>query len=208
MNDHPYAIEPPAELERLSGRAGELMDAIRTTGAPLAVLEGVEGLLRQAIEALAPHQRPGPYSQSAFSFHNPVVIDPGAFDPQKIMPFSPLIGRSNPVSPRLELRAEGTQLHGHGSFPVRFVGAPQTVHGGIVAAALDELMGIANMLNDLGAFTGTLTIRYHRPTPIERDLEFSAETTGTHGRKVHSRGEIRCDGEVTASAEAVFIVPR
>jgi acyl-coenzyme A thioesterase PaaI-like protein len=91
---------------------------------------------------------------------------------------------------------------------VRFVGAPQTVHGGIVAAVLDEIMGLTNYLNGAGSFTGEMTVRFHRPTPIETDLELLGETVSVEGRKVRSRAEIRVEGELCASAHALFIRPR
>jgi acyl-coenzyme A thioesterase PaaI-like protein len=56
--------------------------------------------------------------------------------------------------------------------------------------------------------TGTMSVRYHRPTPIERELSLAAEMLQREGRKIRARAEIRCDGEVTASAEGVFIRPR
>jgi acyl-CoA thioesterase FadM len=65
-----------------------------------------------------------------------------------------------------------------------------------------------NFLNGAGAFTGTMTVRYHRPTPIERELTFLGEMVEADGRKVKSRAEIRCDGELMASAEGLFIRPR
>jgi acyl-coenzyme A thioesterase PaaI-like protein len=88
------------------------------------------------------------------------------------------------------------------------VGAPQTVHGGIVAAALDEIMGLTNFLNGAGSFTGEMTVRFHRPTPIEQELELSGETVSVDGRKVRSRATISAGGELCASAEALFIRPR
>jgi acyl-CoA thioesterase FadM len=53
-----------------------------------------------------------------------------------------------------------------------------------------------------------MTVRYHRPTPIERELTFLGEMVEADGRKVKSRAEIRCDGELMASAEGLFIRPR
>jgi acyl-coenzyme A thioesterase PaaI-like protein len=194
-------------LEETSARCAALIDALRIADAPPAVLADVRAHLEAATALLAGHARPGPYAQSVPGVATQsVVMDP--LDPQALMPWSPIIGRLNPVSPRLEFRAEGDRLLGRGRIPVRFVGAPGTVHGGIVAAALDEIMGLVNVLNGEGAFTGTMSVRFHRPTPIERDLELLGETVGKDGRKILSRAEIRCDGELTASAEGVFIRPR
>ena len=193
------------ELEGVSEDCARLVDALRVTDAPPEILAQVRRQIGSALELLGAHTRAGPHMQSVAGvrlFHERLIAA------HELMPYSPIIGRMNPVSPRLVFRSVGERLEGSGSFPVRFVGAPQTVHGGIVAAALDEIMGLANFLNGVGSFTGTMTVRYHRPTPIETELTIVGEMLEHHGRKVKSRAEIRCDGVVTASAEGLFICPR
>ena len=69
----------------------------------------------------------------------------------------------------------------------------------------DELLGAVNACLGLGAFTGTLSIRYERLTPIEAELEVESWVDRTEGRKVYTVGTIRAAGEVTARAEGVFI---
>ena len=55
--------------------------------------------------------------------------------------------------------------------PKRFEGPPKGAHGGIVAAYLDEVMSGA-AVNHTGRIhvTGELSVRYVRPTPVERAL--------------------------------------
>ena len=79
------------------------------------------------------------------------------------------------------------------------------MHGGVVALVFDELLGAVNACLGLGAFTGTLTIRYERITPIEQEIAFESWVDRTEGRKVFTRGTISAGGEVTARAEGVFI---
>jgi hypothetical protein len=195
-------------VEETSERCAALLDALRIADAPADVLASVRAHLVAATRLLDAHARPGPHAQSARGMNPLGRFDPAAVEPHELMPWSPIIGRRNPVSPRLAFRVEGSRLLGSGRIPVRFVGAPQTVHGGIVAAVLDEIMGLTNFLNDAGSFTGEMTVRFHRPTPIERELDILGETVSVEGRKVRSRAEIRVDGELCASAEALFIRPR
>ena len=82
-----------------------------------------------------------------------------------------------------------------------------SVHGGIIAAVFDELLAMANVVSGFAGFTGTLTIRYHRHTPLDRPIELWAVNERRSGRKQFSRGEMRVDGKVTASAEGLFIRP-
>lgn len=200
IGDHP--------LESASARCARLLDALRIADAPEEVLAAVGAHLDAATALLASHARPGPHSQSARGMDPMAPFDPSVVAPHELMPWSPIIGRRNPVSPRLAFRVDGSCIRGGGQIPVRFVGAPQTVHGGIVAAVLDEIMGLTNFLNGAGSFTGEMTVRFHRPTPIEQDLEILGETVSVEGRKVRSRAEIRSAGELCASAEALFIRPR
>ena len=70
---------------------------------------------------------------------------------------------------------------------------------------LDELLGAVNACLGLGAVTGTLTIRYERPTPIATELEMEGWVDRTEGRKVFTFGTISAGGDVTARAEGVFL---
>ncbi|HEV8441403.1 MAG TPA: PaaI family thioesterase [Methylomirabilota bacterium] len=66
--------------------------------------------------------------------------------------------------------------------PLRFEGPPGAAHGGIVAAYLDEVLAAA-ALNHGGRthITGELTVRYVKPTPVERPLL-------GHGRAIRDAG--------------------
>ena len=54
--------------------------------------------------------------------------------------------------------------------------------------------------------TGTLTIRYKKPTPLLHKLDLMATMVRVEGRKAHVYGSISLDGEVTAEAEGIFVV--
>jgi acyl-coenzyme A thioesterase PaaI-like protein len=78
----------------------------------------------------------------------------------------------------------------------------------MVAASFDELLAGVNVANELGAMTGTLTIRYRRPTPLFEEVQMEGHCTGSEGRKVFAHGEMLAGGQVTAEAEGVFVIPR
>ena len=66
---------------------------------------------------------------------------------------------------------------------------------------------MSNILAGQGAMTGTLKIRYRRPTPLLAPLSLAAPHTGKkEGRKVFAWGGIYANGELTAEAEGIFIV--
>ena len=67
--------------------------------------------------------------------------------------------------------------------PATYEGGPGVAHGGWTAAAFDEVMGHLGPLNGALTVTGTLTVEYLRPVPIERDLEVRAWVERVEGRR-------------------------
>ena len=131
--------------------------------------------------------------------------------PQDHFSTSPMIGYANPIAPPVEVWAvhgEGgrREIRGRVTFDYPFEGPPTCVHGGVIAELFDELLGLSNIMAGLGAMTGTLTIRYRRPTPLLAPLEVAARHTGQEGRKVFAWGGLYHEGELTAEAEGVFIL--
>jgi acyl-coenzyme A thioesterase PaaI-like protein len=96
-------------------------------------------------------------------------------------------------------------VRGEAIFSPTYAGPPDSVHGGIISAVFDELLSMANVITGSAGFTGTLTIKYHRKTPLNAPIELWAKNVRNEGRKQLSVAEMRVDGEVTASAEGLFI---
>jgi predicted thioesterase len=74
-----------------------------------------------------------------------------------------------------------------------------------LASAFDQVFGYLGVLRGVPALTGSLTVRYRKPTPIGVELRFEAEAAHSEGRKCFFRGRCIVDGEVTADAEALFV---
>jgi acyl-coenzyme A thioesterase PaaI-like protein len=130
--------------------------------------------------------------------------------PQDFFPMSPMIGFANPVAPPIEVwsvQGEGgwREIRGRVTFGYAYEGPPTCVHGGIIAALFDEVMGAANLVTDNAGMTGTLTVRYRRPTPLLAPLDIVARFTGTERRKVFTWAGIYHDGALTAEAEGIFV---
>ncbi len=53
--------------------------------------------------------------------------------------------------------------------------------------------------------TGTLSIRYRKPTPLLTELVFEAWVDRVDGRKIFTVGKLSADGSVTAEAQGLFI---
>jgi acyl-coenzyme A thioesterase PaaI-like protein len=97
------------------------------------------------------------------------------------------------MAPPIAYSVRGGRIHGTGTFGAPYEGPPGYVHGGMIALAFDELLGIANIVSGQPGMTGTLTVRYRRPTPLGQELDFEACTITSHGT-------------LTAEAEGLFVV--
>lgn len=119
-----------------------------------------------------------------------------------------MCGLQNPIGLKLDFYedTEAKQVRAEFSVPDEYQGYPGVVHGGIVAAILDEISGRAVMIEgsdeDLMA-TLRLTVRYHRPTPTETPLLAVGWVERMSGMGARVAGEIRLpDGTVTAECQA------
>src|SRR4051812_19646279 len=198
-------VAHPAATEALVDATRSLLTTQRVADAPSDVLEQATALVREATARLAPHQVDGVLGQNALRAASPDREQFATGDPARFFPYSPVVGPLNAIAPPVVFTFDGERMSGHGSLSAPFTGPPGTVHGGVVAMVLDELLGAVNACLGLGAYTGTLTVRYERPTPIGEALTFDAWVDRTEGRKVFSVGTISASGAVTARAEGVFI---
>ena len=118
---------------------------------------------------------------------------------------SPVSGQSNPVAPPLSLWVDGDVTRGEATYGAAYEGPPGLLHGGVVAAAFDEILSVAQFLSGLAGYTGTLTVRMRRPTPLFKTIEYEAGVDRVDGRKIHVVGRSTCDGELLAEAEGIFV---
>jgi acyl-coenzyme A thioesterase PaaI-like protein len=124
------------------------------------------------------------------------------------LPRSPIVGEASPLSPRLEWEVVDGGVEARGSFGAPYEGPPGFVHGGWIACAFDEVLGIANIAAGQPGMTGRLTVHYRKPTPLFHDLRIRAWVDRIDGRRILTRGEI-WDGDTrTAEAEGIFVQPR
>ena len=87
-------------------------------------------------------------------------------------------------------------------FGAAYEGPPTCVHGGFVAAAFDEVLGLAQSLGGNPGMTGTLTVRYRKPTPLHTDLRFEATLDGQEGRKLFTSGRVYAGDTLNISGSA------
>ncbi len=211
MPEQKSEAEQTEALEELCLAIQNLVQQGRISAAPKAVLEEARRQVEKVNELLEPHAFHGLYAQHRLNAEENVSLGRReSDDPADVMPYSPFIGRRNPASPRFHLHVEeaGEKASGEAIFPPSFTGPPGCAHGGLIAGLFDELLSVPNWTGGPGGFTGTLSVRYENLTPLMTPLALRAECVRREGRKVIVQGDIRHQGKVTASGEAIFVRPR
>jgi acyl-coenzyme A thioesterase PaaI-like protein len=90
-------------------------------------------------------------------------------------------------------------------FEERHQGGPGIVHGGIVAAALDEAAGLLATWYRFPTVTARIFVRYRRPVPIDMELLARARVESARGRRIHVEAALLDGDEVLAEARAAFL---
>jgi len=125
-------------------------------------------------------------------------------------------GRLNPQAPPIRWSVRPTEppagsppqpveCVAHCTFTAAHSGSPARVHGGVIAAALDECLGVAATAAGASGLTVALQVNLRGGTPFGRAVEIRTRVTGIEGRKTHVSGEVLVDGQVTADAIALCI---
>jgi len=182
-------FELAAELRRLtSAMVGAPVSGSDIALATAGVTAVADALERAAGPGRRPRAQPDPVGH-----------------PQDFFPTSPVIGFANPVAPPVVVEAVGGELRGTAFFDYQYEGPPTCVHGGVIAMVFDEMLGAANIMAGCPGMTGTLTIRYRRPTPLRTPVRLEARFVGRDGRKIRTEGAIYHGDTVTAEAEGIFV---
>jgi acyl-coenzyme A thioesterase PaaI-like protein len=91
------------------------------------------------------------------------------------------------------------------AFDERHQGGPGLVHGGLVAAVLDEACGLLATWYRFPAVTARIFVRYRRPVSINTELLVRARLVRERGRRLHVDGELGDGNDVLAEARAAFL---
>lgn len=124
-----------------------------------------------------------------------------------------ICGLQNPVGLKMAIDSDPDrqQVVSTVVVPDHFQGYPGVVHGGIVAAILDEVAGRATLLSgndgDL-MVTVKIEVKYRQPTPTGTPLTVTGRITQAGRTRARARGEVRLpNGTITAEAELLLARP-
>jgi acyl-coenzyme A thioesterase PaaI-like protein len=179
--------------EQLAAATRRLVDAVLRARATDSEL----GAATRDVEELVRRLEPGRLADRASA---------EARTEAEYLPRSPFVGRLSPVAPPFSYERTGDGVLARGAFGVAAQGPPGYVHGGWVALAFDEALGMANSAAGHAGVTGRLTVRYRRPTPLHTEVTLEARTVRVDGRRISTVGALRAGSVLTAEADALFVV--
>ena len=200
----PYEVMSADEHDRLAALYGPLTDdvrelirlALRTDADPDSI-DAARTAIRTANDVLRSRQ-PDESQVVRYSVGGRPVVWGNA-----------VIGLRNAIAPPLTIHHDDDATRCWSEFTLNsaYEGPPGLVHGGVCALVLDHVLGeaaSAGLTKPL--FTGTLTVRFVRGTPLGR-LRAEAAVERTEGVKSFVSGHLS-DGEgITVEAEGIFIKP-
>ena len=208
MTESEFPAEPDAEaLGAATASVRRLISHLRKTKAPRELLESVASEANAIADRLTEHDHSGPYAQRRLfvKFENTL---PQKETPAEYFPYSPVIGKLNPIAPPIQFDFDGKEVLAEHVFDAPYNGPPTAVHGGVIALVFDELLGTTGVMNESGGFTGTLTIRYHSMTPLHQPIRMRGWIDRREGRKIFICGTMHDGDTLCAEAEGIFIEPR
>jgi acyl-coenzyme A thioesterase PaaI-like protein len=200
----PYEVMSADEHDRLAGLYGPLTDAVRElidatirTEADQAAIDAARTAIRAVTDVLRTRQR------------DETQVVRYAVDGRPVVWSNAVIGLRNPIAPPLTIHHDddGSRCWSEFTLNAAYEGPPGLVHGGVCALVLDHVLGEAaseGMTKPL--FTGTLTLRFVRGTPLGR-LRADAAVERTEGVKSFVSGHLSDAEGITVEAEGIFIRP-
>ena len=114
-------------------------------------------------------------------------------------------GNANPLGLGAALRRDGDVAVMNVTLGKAFEGAPGRAHGGVVAALLDETMGLVLAIHGKLAFTAQLDINYLAPTPVGEPLIARAWLARSSHRKLFIEANVSANDVEVVTAKALFI---
>lgn len=186
-----------AALHTLADETRRLINGLVATGAPQEVIEPAIEDVRRAADRFDGFGRGSLYGWGE-------VANAGA-EPGAMFDHSPLIGKANPLAPPMILEVRDDRVLGTVTFGAAYEGPPGHVHGGYVAAMFDELLGAGQTLAGTAGMTGTLTVRYRKPTPLHTELHVTAWLDRVEGRKIFVNASCEAGGQQVSEAQGIFV---
>ena len=116
-------------------------------------------------------------------------------------------GENNPIGLHLDsFTRDENQITAMFIPRVDYHGFADLLHGGIVAAALDEVMAwTAILVVEVMVMTGTLDLRYRQPAKVDATFTLKGELLERRGRRLRLQSRMLDQETVVAEASGLFL---
>jgi acyl-coenzyme A thioesterase PaaI-like protein len=190
-HDRQLAVHGP-----LTAAVRRLVEAGISTGADSETIRRAQVALEAIADTLEEQRHDGPRTMRHADTGRPITWA------------DPVIGLRNAIAPPLSIEhTESGRCWTEFHLGAPYEGPPGRVHGGICALVLDHILGEAASEGlTKPKFTGTISLRYVRGTPLG-PLRAEAFIERTEGVKTFARGYLSDADGTTVEAEGVFIQP-
>jgi acyl-coenzyme A thioesterase PaaI-like protein len=200
------ALLPPEAFD-LVAATRELVEAVVMTDVDATVRADAAGEVRAVAERLRARRR---RDQLFLARHADGRVESmtqagsGRLNPQA----PPIEWVDRPKEPPPGSPPAPVEVRARCTFGPQHAGSPGRVYGGVLACALDEVLGIAVLVSGATGMTVSLTTSLQGGTPYGVPVDIVGRYTGSEGRKSFASGEVVVDGEVTVEATAIFVGER
>jgi uncharacterized protein (TIGR00369 family) len=118
-------------------------------------------------------------------------------------------GQDNAIGLNLTFLSDGEAAHTVWRPDRRHEGYKGIVHGGLMAAVLDEVMIKAVLARDIRCVTASMEVRYKAPAEVGDELVFEGKVSEVKGRIILTTGTARnSKGVLLAEATGKYVVAR
>ena len=119
-------------------------------------------------------------------------------------------GKDNPIGLRIQFHLDGETCTAEFTPGENHVGWQDTVHGGIIYAALDDVMANVLYLQGRKAHTAKCEVRYRLPLRVGETIRLRGWVDKEKTRLVVLKGQAQraADDAVIADCESSFIIAR
>ena len=116
-------------------------------------------------------------------------------------------GIKNPIGLKIKFEATEDTCIGYFKANETHVGYDNTVHGGIIFSALDDVMANVLYLNNIKAHTAHCEIRYRKALEIDHEVKLIGKVTAKKRRLITLSGQAisTSTNDVIAECEAKFM---
>tara|TARA_B100000686_G_C15804976_1_gene486104 strand:+ start:37 stop:438 length:402 start_codon:yes stop_codon:yes gene_type:complete len=116
-------------------------------------------------------------------------------------------GSKNPIGLKIKFTTTEETCVGYFKANETHVGYDNTVHGGIIFSALDDVMANVLYLNNIKAHTAQCEIRYRKPLEIDHEVKLIGKVTAKKRRLITLSGQAISTStkDIIAECEAKFM---